>query len=106
MLKRYPCFACLSELQLMMVLLITLNWYEEVYETTEEMLQDSACFTCLSDKQMLQGVVSSLVTIAARYGYTAEQAIEDIKCLQCATPKQVKAAIAKLMCSTFVGYND
>jgi len=103
-LKVIPCLACLSESELKKLLIVVLAELTNVYTLpgdTGTLLQDAACYGCMSKKQLLQIAVTVWATIA--YGSRSEipsvdTLREKIKCLLCATPGQVDAALAQLTC--------
>ena len=101
LLNTFPCLQCYSKTELKQVLVMLLAELSESYEmpgSTNQVMKDSACFTCLSEKQLLQAMVS---TLAQQVGWesTDFNDIKDkIKCLNCANPKQIDAAITYLVC--------
>lgn len=102
LLKVYPCLSCLSEAELKQVLLMTLAEILGTYdlpEDTGQLFEDSACYECLSDKQLLQVIVSMFAQAANWEGQDMDDIRDKIKCMLCANPKQVKAALAYLLCT-------
>lgn len=101
-LSDYPCLKCLSDSQLWMVFFLTLNYIYNYLNNTDatpvERLQELGCQNCLTDSQLLQAVVSKMVVTAAGLGYEAAAGFEDAACTTCADPKQIKAAVASLLC--------
>lgn len=98
--KVLPCLQCLSELQLMMVLVWELNEISEAYTLPTQLatlFDDSACYTCLSDKQLLQAIVTILAYLAFGREDTVPGVVDDLACLNCANPAQIKAAIVHLI---------
>lgn len=102
LLSEYKCLSCLSASELIAVLVVATAQLEGTYSLPEDLdtlLQDSACFSCLSDKQKLQALVSSMAQEAyTDSGVTVADVREDIKCLLCADPGHVKAALLLLLC--------
>lgn len=103
LLATYACLKCLSKLELEQLLVVILADITGAYtlpEETSDLLADSACFTCLSDTQLLQAIVSMFAQVAY-YGTdtTVDEIRDKIKCLLCANPAQVKAALTKLLCN-------
>lgn len=107
LLKQYKCLACLSQSQLMQLLIVVLNDYlttlrgSEAYDLpsdTLHLLQDSACYTCLTDTQMLQIIVLFFGYLAYQDEVSIETLRDKIKCLLCDNPQQSKAAIMRLLC--------
>lgn len=96
-----PCAGCLSEsqLQALILFLISLGSDYELPGDMAELLEDSACFSCMSNKQMLQAIAQVLATVNFESGDgTALQ--ETAGCLLCANPKQILGAITFLLCET------
>jgi hypothetical protein len=104
----YPCFECLSESELLAVLLLSINELLGTYDLPEELsdlFADSACFTCLSDKQKLQAVVSGMAAKAyERTDKTMEEIRDEAKCMLCASPGAIKAALVLMLCNLTNGY--
>lgn len=98
----WHCLNCLSETQLMMVILITMNFIYNYLNndniTPTERLQEMGCLNCLSNKQLLQGIAGKLVTTATELGYEMEAGLADAACAQCSDPKLLKVANAALFC--------
>lgn len=98
----WDCLNCLSESQLMMVILITMNYiYNYLNDddvTPSERLQEMGCVNCLSNKQLLQGIAGKLITTATELGYEMEAGLADASCAQCSDPKLLKVANAALLC--------
>lgn len=98
LLETYSCLQCLSEKELLAVLVLALS--DNAGETVTETLENSACYTCLSDKQKVQAITAIFGdTFLSRY--TVTEIRENIKCLLCATPAQMKAALVYLLCQYF-----
>ena len=91
-----PCLACLSEKQMLAALLaiISLSTSQEV----PTILKNSACFMCLSKKQMLQGLVTIMGNQLLGAEFSAEDVVARVKCLQCASQKQLTAALLYSFC--------
>jgi len=98
-LETFKCLSCLSESDLLKVMLVVLADASTSGYTlpgdTAQLLEDSACWACLSDKQLLQAQVSALAE-DIETGTTLEEFRNKIKCLLCAQPKQIRAAVAYL----------
>ena len=110
-LKVIPCLACLSESELKKLLIVVMADLMGGYslpDDTATLLKDSACYTCMSKHQLLQVVVTVWATMAYsdREGMpTIEEIRSQIKCLLCATPAQVDAALAQLTCGLIAWSN-
>ena len=100
-LSIYSCLSCLSKDELLKLLVVILADVAESGYTlpadTPQLLQDSACLTCLDDKKLLQYTVSALAQ-DVESGSTVAEIRDKIKCLLCANPRQIKAALAHLIC--------
>lgn len=106
MTTQYPCLNCLSELQLQMVFFALLNAVFNDINNSEitplERLDEVKCLNCLSDRQLLQGAIANLITsVSSEFNYTADRALADMRCLQCADPKQVKAGLWGMLAAFF-----
>jgi hypothetical protein len=71
---------------------------------TNKLLAESSCVTCLADKQMLQAL-ASMFTANMLPGVPAATVRAQIKCLLCANPRQIKAAILTQICKLKIGAN-
>lgn len=94
------CLSCLSDSELDKAFVIALADSEGSYRLptdSAQLVEDSACFTCLSDKQLKQALVSAYLEENAPE-VTLDDIRERLKCLQCATPKQILAATVYLTC--------
>lgn len=102
LLEDYKCLACLSEKELLAVLVLVANQLIGTYNLPEELddlFSDSACFTCLSDKQKFQAIISAMSTVAyERSGKTIDEVRDEIKCMLCAPPGVLKGAAVLLLC--------
>lgn len=98
-----PCLACLSEKELLMVLVAVLAIGDNytLPTDTNKLLKDSACFTCLSDKQLFQALVRAVANKYIGSTFTEAEGQAAIKCLRCANEKQLKAAVVYLTCELF-----
>ena len=68
-LKVIPCLQCLSEDQLKLLLIYSMNELFGQYDLPSEvpeLLADSACYSCFTQKQLLQLSVTIWATIARR----------------------------------------
>lgn len=95
-----PCLSCLSDSELDKAFVVALAESEGTYSLptdSAQLVEDSACYTCLSDKQLKQALVSAYLENYLP-NITLSEIRERLKCLQCATPKQVKAMQAFLTC--------
>lgn len=103
LLEDYKCFSCLSESELLAVLVLVANELTGTYTLPDELddlFSDSACFNCLSDKQKLQAIISGMSTVAyERSEKTIDQIRDEIKCMLCAPPGLLKAAAVLLLCN-------
>lgn len=98
-LEYLSCLSCLSDSELDKAFVVALAESEGTYNLptdSAQLVEDSACFTCLSDKQLKQALVSAY--LEGNDPLTLDQIREKLKCLQCATPKQILAAQVYLTC--------
>lgn len=94
----YKCAACLSESELKAVLALALG--EAAGLTVQELLDCSSCYTCMSKKQLMQTIVTKIgYNYLSRY--TIPEIREQIKCLLCAPPQLLDAAIAYGVCAYY-----
>lgn len=100
-LATYKCLSCLSIDELLKLWVVILADSDRsgysLPTDLPQLLEDAACWTCLSDKQLLQAAISANAQ-DIEDGATLQEIREKIKCLLCANPKQVKAALAMLVC--------
>lgn len=99
-LAALPCLSCLSDSELDKAFVVALADSEGTYDLptdSAQLVEDSACFTCLSDKQLKQALVSAYLEDNSP-GITLDEIRSRLKCLQCATPKQILAAQVYLTC--------
>jgi hypothetical protein len=100
-LEQYKCLACGTQSQLLVALLVALISDPESGYTlpgdTNQLMADSACWNCLTDTQLLQAIVSSFGELYEDT-FEAGEFRDMVKCLQCASPRQIKSAIAMLIC--------
>jgi hypothetical protein len=97
-LSTLSCLACLSESELDKAFVVALAASGATYTLpgdAGQLIEDSACFTCLTKKQLKQALVSAY---AEDQGLTVAQIRARLRCLQCATPKQIDAATVYLTC--------
>lgn len=101
LLKVYPCLACLSEKELLAVIVLSMAQASPLHANNVALLlSDSACFTCLSKKQRLQALAALLGNMGL--GTKTVPEIRDaIKCLLCGTPNQLWSAALFLYCNYF-----
>lgn len=98
-LADYPCFRCLSDQQLYIVIAVLLCRILQTDPdnncTVSEMVEDAHCFNCFSDRQLLQMVAAMIATYAVAHGRVADvdAMIQDAVCLNCVDPKQVRGMI-------------
>jgi hypothetical protein len=100
LLASYPCLQCLSDHELLAVLIGILIYDSEYEDDIAGVMKDSACFTCMSKKQMFQAFATMMgsAIIGDEEG-AMEKVVEEMKCLICATDKQLWAALLFLICS-------
>lgn len=107
--NQVPCITCISDSQLMVLLVPVLNDYlsslrgSDAYtlpDDTSQLVQDSACYTCLSQRRQLELMATLLGALA--YGTENDPDIphlqEQAKCLVCADPNQIRAILLRLLC--------
>lgn len=91
-----PCFQCLSDKELYAVIAMAFATVNR--KTISEALVDSACFTCMSKRQMLEALVTILANTYLS-GMTIDQIKEQMKCLECASDSQLRAAALQQFCA-------
>lgn len=96
LLAAYPCVDCLSESQIRAFMVGIIG--AAIGKTAAEMMRESACFTCMSDKQKLEAVAVILGNSLLGENHSPQQIIDDYKCLLCATPDQINAALTYALC--------
>ena len=97
LLASNPCLACLSEKELLAVLvgiIATANG-----DTPAEVMEASKCFTCMSKKQMLQALATILGNNLLGEGHSPQEVIDEQHCLVCATEQQLLAALLYQICN-------
>lgn len=100
-LADYPCFRCLSDQQLLLVLGILLcrilSTDPDNECTVPELLEHATCASCFSDRQIMQIVVALIAKYAVDNNRVddVDQLIQDAVCLNCVDPKIVRAVIAE-----------
>ena len=89
----YPCFSCLSDTELMAVLIYVLSELngKDIATDLPEMMDDSACYNCLVEKQMFQGMLAALAVKVLPDGVTVNQLRNITKCLNCVDPNRMRA---------------
>lgn len=97
LLASNPCVACLSEKEMLAVLVGILATYNE--QTVAEVMSESACFTCMSRKQMLQALVTIMGNELLGQEHTPQEVIDNMHCLVCATDQQLYAALLYQLCN-------
>jgi len=98
-LTDYPCFRCLSDTQLQIVLALMLcrilatNPGESC--TPAAMVELAMCAPCFSDRQLMQMLVAMVTKYAADNGLVTDvdQAIQDAVCLNCVDPHRIRGMI-------------
>lgn len=100
LLASTPCTKCLSEHELLAVLVGIFGLYVE--KTIPQIMEDSACFTCMSKKQMLQALVTIFGNQLLGDSVSPSEVIDDYHCLVCATDKQLMAALLQIWCGLTV----
>ena len=97
LLNSAPCLSCLSEKQMLATLLAIITIYNE--DEVRTVLEDSACLMCMSKKQMLQALVTIMGNNLLGETYSASDIADRVKCLECASQKQIMAAILHGSCN-------
>lgn len=97
LLASTPCLKCLSEHELLAVLVGILAI--QAGKDIPTVMDESACFRCMSKKEMLQALVSIFGNSLLGEEHSAQDVVDDYHCLVCATDKQLQAALLKLLCS-------
>jgi hypothetical protein len=108
LVHQYPCLSCLSESELLKLMIVVLNDYigtlrdsinpYDLPSELSDLMSDSACYGCLSDKQMLQAVVVMFASLTYDDTKNVQDIVDDMHCLICADPKQTKSALLRLLC--------
>lgn len=96
LLASTPCLKCLSEHELLAVLVGILAL--QANKTVATIMEESACFRCMSKKEMLQAIVTIAGNDFLGDANTAQDVIDEYHCLVCATDLQLRAALLKLLC--------
>jgi hypothetical protein len=103
-IKTVPCLACMSKTELMAVLvwMLAVNNGYSLPADTNTILKKSACMACLTEHQLLEAFIT-ILGFELLQNETGASSISDvrkqIKCLLCANPQQLKAAIVFLACT-------
>lgn len=101
LLKAKPCLSCLSEHELMAVLVLALAQKNDTYANNlPKLMTDSVCYTCMSKKQLLEAFTAMVVNQALN-GKTTSQLVALTKCIRCAKPQQLRAALVYLIGASF-----
>lgn len=82
----------------MILLLYMLAYINNDDSDLAGLLEESNCWTCMSDKQKLEAAIGSM---ANAYLLSAQDIANAVKCMPCAQPGQIKAAIAYSICKYF-----
>lgn len=103
LLDNFPCFQCLSEKELLAVLVLALATGNgnDLSTDLDALMQNSACNACMTDKQMLEAVTALFANYYLTEGFTIADIRDDIKCLLCVDPKRLKAMLTYLICQLF-----
>jgi hypothetical protein len=96
LLASTPCLKCLSEHELLAVLVGILAMDAETDIPT--LMEDSACFTCMTKKEMLQALVTIFGNDILGEAHSAQDVVDEYHCLVCATDLQLRSALIKLLC--------
>lgn len=99
LLASTPCLNCLSDKEMLAALLGILALNQDLL--IADVLKDSACYTCMSKHQMLQAFVTIMGNSLLGEGDSPQTVVDNIRCLECASEKQLLAAILYLMCKVF-----
>ncbi len=99
MLASTPCLKCLSEKEMLAVIAALMAMAAS--KSIPEVISDGACFTCLSRKEMLQALVTKLGNDLLGERFSAQDVVEEMHCLVCATENQLLASILQMLCSEF-----
>ena len=98
LLKLAPCLACLSDHELLALLVYAMAQESSTYaNSTANVVKDSNCLTCMSKKQLLQAMVS-LIGFEFLRGMSVATARNKIKCLTCLSDHRLEAAFVYLLC--------
>jgi hypothetical protein len=96
LLASTPCLKCLSEHEMLAVLVGIMALYAE--KDIPTVMEESACFTCMSKKEMLQALVTIFGNDLLGDSHSAQDVVDEYHCLVCATDLQLRAALLKLLC--------
>lgn len=99
--ESYHCIQCASESEVLMVILWALAKLEGTYTLPEDLptlLEDTACWNCVSDSDLLRSIAILLAQKASRSDLDITDFWDEVKCLPCADPKALRAAIVPLLC--------
>lgn len=104
LLATMKCFQCLSQkekLGVIVALLCSITSRDVTQCTANELAEASKCYTCLTDAQMLDAFLIILYLYAKNVtgvdDMSEEEYREEIACLICASPKQLKAMMVYLI---------
>ena len=99
---KYPCLRCLSNKQLLAVLLYALTQLMET--TVAEALACSACLNCMGKKDKLVALVAIIGEVGLGEDFDIAEMKEQIKCLECSSENQLLSAILYIMCDLFAEF--
>lgn len=97
LLDSTPCLKCLSEHELLAVLVGILAI--QAGKDVPTVMDESACFRCMSKKETLQAMVTIAGNGLLGEGRSAADVVESYHCLVCANDVQLRAALLKLLCN-------
>lgn len=97
LLASTPCLKCLSEHEMLAVLVGILAI--QAGKDIPTVMEESACFRCMSKKEMLQAIVTIAGNELLGEVHTPSEVVEQYHCLVCASDKELQAALLKLLCS-------
>lgn len=105
--ESFHCIQCASESEVLMVILWALAKLEGTYTLPgdlDHLLEDTACWNCMSDSDLLRAIAILLAQKASR-NESILDFWDEVKCLPCADPKALRAAIVPLLCQYLATLN-
>lgn len=99
-----PCLTCASETELDIIWLYLWMrfWRLDPSEDLFTLIGDSACLTCMSEREIKQAKIAVWYQFLYAGGYldiqSTEELFDDLKCMNCMTPQQIRAAVLWLVC--------
>jgi len=107
LLALIPCFECLSETQLLAIkarIMCQINGRGADCDPAT-MRDEASCLVCFSDRHLMILEIALLYALAVERGdreaVTPEELADEVKCLVCLPPHDLKAIFEKQLCDWF-----